>query len=146
MSEKFISWMEHAALIAKAAHFGQTDKGGKPRFEHVRHVSNQCPFWIYKIVALLHDTIEDSPLTTIKALRKLFNDEIAEAVDAISRREGEKYFDYIERCKRNSIARVVKIEDIKHNSDRNRWPEMPDSYMKREVKALAILEAIGENA
>lgn len=131
--------VNHAAMIARAAHWDQFDRGGAPRFNHVEYVANQMFEELYQVVGYLHDTIEDSPLTTLSALKQIFGWEVADAVDAISRRNDETYFDYIRRCKENPIARVVKIADIKHNMDRTRWPEMPDSYYEREVKALAIL-------
>lgn len=129
----------HALLIAEAAHYGQFDKGGRPRFEHVRYVGDRFTESIYRIVGFLHDTLEDSPLTSRSALAEIFGETVSDAVWAITRQGGEKYFDYIERCKQNSIAREVKIQDILHNMDKSRWPEMPESYEKREVKALAML-------
>jgi hypothetical protein len=131
--------IEKARAIATAAHLNQFDKGGKPRLNHVLYVGDQFSDETRKIVGYLHDTIEDSKLFTVETLRATFGNDIANAVDAISRRDGEQYFDYIARCKKNSIAREVKIEDLKHNMDRSRWPEMPDSYYKREVKALEKL-------
>lgn len=129
----------HAEAIARAAHFGQVDKGGAPRVDHVIYVSYCVQGEPAKIVALLHDTLEDSPLTNKSALQAIFGDEIAEAVDAITRRGGERYFDYIDRCRVNELAREVKIHDITHNLDKSRWPEMPESYEEREIKALRIL-------
>lgn len=129
-----------SALIAEAAHFGQRDNGGVDTIYHVRYVSSQFADTTTAIVGMLHDVIEDSPLTTIEALEKLFNSEISQAVDAISRRKDEKYFDYIDRCKANPIARAVKIQDILHNLDKSRWPAMPESYEKREHKALEVLK------
>lgn len=134
-----MSKLQHAILIAQAAHYGQTDKGGRPTFDHCAHVSSQFDNETYQIVGVLHDTMEDSPLMGYEACVSLFGDEVAQAVDAISRRPNEKYFDYINRCNLNPIARAVKIADIHHNSDRSRWPDMPDSYLEREKKALAIL-------
>jgi hypothetical protein len=131
--------IKRADLLAQAAHFGQTDNGGKPRIEHVRYVARQFAEPENVIVALLHDTLEDSPITTVDCLRDTFGSTIATAVFAITRKKGERYFDYIRRCWLNPTARLVKIEDIKHNMDKSRWPEMPDSYYEREVKALAIL-------
>lgn len=132
----------HAKLIATAAHYGQTDKGGVPRINHCAYVAAQMTSEILQVVAWLHDTLEDSPLTSKSALSAIFGEQIAESVDAITRRYDEQYFDYIHRVKADHWARLVKIEDIKHNMDRSRWPEMPESYHEREVKALAILEAI----
>ncbi len=133
--------MMRAYYIARAAHYGQFDKGGQSRLCHVQHVGDQFGDPTFIIVGYLHDTLEDSPLTSYEAIKKMFGDEIANAVWAITRNPEETYFEYIDRCKQNSIARRVKIEDLKHNMDRSRWPEMPDSYYEREVKALNILES-----
>jgi (p)ppGpp synthase/HD superfamily hydrolase len=89
------------------------------------------------IVALLHDVVEDG-YTTFKKLQKLYDldDEQMAALDAITRREGEKYFDYIERVKQNEMAKTVKLADLQHNIDRcandlpNRW-----GLLRRYAKA-----------
>lgn len=132
--------LTQAYLLAEAAHYGQVDKGGAKYFYHVRHVSEQFYDELHEIVGILHDVIEDSPLTTLEGLRKVFGSEVADAVDAISRRKEESYSDYILRCKKNVVARAVKIQDLKHNMDKTRWPEMPDSYYERETHSLKILE------
>jgi (p)ppGpp synthase/HD superfamily hydrolase len=132
--------IEHAKLIAAAAHFGQFDKGGKARLLHVLHVGDQFQDEKHRIVGYLHDTLEDSPLTSYEGLKEIFGDEIATAAVFITRTPTMQYFAYINYCKQNPIARAVKIADIKHNMDRSRWPDMPDSYYEREVKALKILE------
>ena len=128
-----------ARYIAIAAHIDQRDNGGKPRFQHVEYVANRFAVIPLAIVAYLHDVLEDSTITTKECLAATFGQEVADAVDAITRRKDERYFDYIERCRQNSIARLVKIEDIKHNLDKSRWPEMPASYEERERKALGML-------
>lgn len=135
--------VQRAMYLAKAAHVGQVDNGGMHRFLHVEAVANKCIVPTFQIVAYLHDTLEDSTVTNKECIAATFNDEVAEAVDAITRRKGEQYFDYIRRCKENRIARAVKQMDIHHNMDRARWPEMPDSYAEREEKALRILEGEG---
>ncbi len=132
--------VERARLIAMAAHHGQFDKGGRPRFEHVEYVAKAFPEGsIYQVVGYLHDTIEDSPLTNLVALRELFGRRVAYSVDSITRRAGETYFDYIRRCSDDPIAGEVKLVDIAHNLQRERWPEMPESYEVREAKARRIL-------
>jgi (p)ppGpp synthase/HD superfamily hydrolase len=96
------------------------------------------------IVALLHDVVEDG-YTTFKKLQKLYDldDEQMAALDAITRRKGEQYFEYIARCKQNEMARIVKLADVQHNIDRcandlpNRW-----RLLRRYTKAYGIL--IGE--
>lgn len=137
---KWESLIQHAELCARAAHFEQFDKGGVPRIEHVLHVGRQFEDPIHRIVGILHDTLEDSELFHVDGIQDVFGCDVARAVLAISRVEGESYFDYIDRVKKEPVATAVKIEDLKHNMDRRRWPAMPDSYYEREVKALRILQ------
>lgn len=66
------------------------------------------------IVALLHDVVEDSDVT-VEDIEEGFGSLISSAVDAISKRDGENYDDYLERVDSNALARIVKIEDIRFN-------------------------------
>lgn len=93
------------------------------------------------IVALLHDMVEDG-YSTFEELRKRFflNDEQMAALDAITRRQGEKYFDYIQRCKQNEMAKTVKLADLQHNITRcaNDLPNRL-GLIRRYAKAYGIL-------
>lgn len=74
------------------------------------------------VVALLHDTIEDQPeRITLDEIEEMFGLTVREAVDAISRRKEETYWQYIDRCSLNPIARRVKIADLVHNMDLSRF-------------------------
>lgn len=92
-------------------------------------------------VALLHDVVEDG-YATFEALQKLYHldDEQITALDAITRRQGERYFDYIQRVKQNEMAKTVKLIDLQDNINRcakdlpNCW-----SLLMRYVKAYGIL-------
>ncbi len=67
------------------------------------------------VVALLHDVVEDSAVT-VEMLGVLFGKEIAETVEALTRHEGEEYFDYIERVRRHgAMAVAVKLADANDN-------------------------------
>ena len=131
--------------VSKCVHYGQVDKGGVPYFEHVNHVADKFEDKHYKfmVVALLHDSVEDHPnRISIKCIAEVFGSQVADAVDAITKRIGEDYFEYIERVKENPIARAVKIEDLKHNLDVSRLPKDLENYtslMKRYKDALAFL-------
>jgi (p)ppGpp synthase/HD superfamily hydrolase len=93
------------------------------------------------MVALLHDIVEDG-YATFGELQERFNldNEQMATLDAITRREGEKYFDYIARCKQNEMAKTVKLADLQHNITRcandlqNRW-----GLIRRYAKAYGIL-------
>ncbi len=67
------------------------------------------------IVALLHDVVEDTPITLDDLRDKNYSDEIVVAIDALTRRTGETYSAYIERLSNNKLARRVKIADLRHN-------------------------------
>jgi hypothetical protein len=45
----------------------------------------------------------------------------------------DEYMDYIKKLSKNDIARIVKIEDLDHNSDINRAPDdaLDDPYTSR---------------
>lgn len=108
---------EDAFDLALSAHMGQKDKLGNDYFEHPFRVS--ASFIVSgdaeaAIVSLLHDCAEDT-WVTLGFLEDRFPEEIVDAVDAITRREGETYRQYIKRLCYNDIARRVKVEDIKDN-------------------------------
>ena len=84
-----------------------------------------------KVVAMLHDVLEDTD-TTMEDLKKIgFDDTVLEAVDAITRREDEGYFKYIVMVKRNEMAALVKKFDLKHNMVVTRLKEFTDEDAAR---------------
>ena len=82
-------------------------------------------FW----VGLLHDTVEDGYLP-----RWLL---VWPALDAVTRRDGEAYVAFIERCKHHPVGREVKLSDLRDNLRRNGGP--PASLRVRYVKAMNVL-------
>ena len=98
--------------VATEAHRGQFRRDGvTPYIEHPKAVAELVGAPIEKAVAALHDTVEDSDITLVE-LAKLFPKEVVDAVDALTKRDGEQYRDYIERVGQNAIARKVKLADI----------------------------------
>jgi GTP diphosphokinase / guanosine-3',5'-bis(diphosphate) 3'-diphosphatase len=97
-----------------------------------------------RIVAMLHDVIEDTDIPLEYLREEGYSETIVQAIDYLTRREGESYMDFIKRVKQNPIARKVKIADIKDNMDLSRIPnptEKDFQRMKRYEKALRELEA-----
>jgi len=112
--------IEDAILWATEVHRGQVDKSGNPYILHPIRVMMRMTSPEARIVAILHDTIEDSD-HTLDDLRELGYDEpIIAAVDAISRREDESYEEFIQRLKPNPLARRVKLGDLLDNMDLRR--------------------------
>lgn len=104
-----------AIHMALNAHGIQLDKAGMPYILHPLHVMTCVDGIDAKIVAVLHDAIEDTDLT-LEGLRFAgFEPIIIDAIDAISKRKGEKNEEYWTRVKANELALKVKMQDIAHN-------------------------------
>ena len=117
---------EKATQIAIKAHRGQVDKGGHDYIYHPLRVEAKSNSFEEKIVALLHDTVEDGGIAAEYLLMLGFPQNIVNTVLAVYRREGEDYFDFIQRCKENPIGRVVKICDLEDNMDITRLNELTE--------------------
>jgi len=122
--------------ICMTAHAGQTDKMGMPYHLHPERVAARCSTDAETIVALLHDTIEDTDITPEYLLGKGFTQEIVEAVLSVTKRDGESYMDFVARAKKNSIGRMVKIHDLEDNMDLRRLDELTDEMVARQRKYL----------
>lgn len=133
-----------AMRIAYDAHSGQRDKAGTPYVFHPYHLAEKMTDEASTCVALLHDVLEDTEVTEHE-LSRIFPPEIMDALRCLTRKNGVDYFDYIRNVRMNYIARIVKIEDIKHNMDTTRFIEREEAEKKmgrlldRYRKALDIL-------
>ncbi len=131
-----------AMLIAYNAHMNQFDKAGVPYIYHPTHLAELMDTEVECIVALLHDVIEDTN-TKIEELEANFPNEVIEAIKLLTHDKNVDYMDYIKEIKKNPIAKKVKIEDLKHNSDESRLDKITmKDIIRREKykKALEILE------
>jgi len=129
---------------ALRAHQGQLDKSGVPYILHPLAVSCRCESFDERIVALLHDVVEDSDVT-LKDLFSEFPSYIVQAVDAITHRKNESHRDYVIRCSKNIIAARVKIQDVKHNMERMGFltdQNLIDRLVKKYTEALEILKVV----
>ena len=132
-----------AMKLCYQAHAGQTDKGGLPYVFHPFHVAEQMDDEISTTVALLHDIVEDTPMTLDELRAEGYPPEVVEAINALSRRESERYMDYVDRLKKNPLAKKVKLADLAHNSDHTRIPnptEKVRNMWKRYERAKERLQ------
>lgn len=136
--------VERAEALATAAHEGQLDKAGHPYIEHVGRVAGSIApdNHIARAVAWLHDVVEDTDIP-LSAIAVLFGEEIAAAVDALSRRNHEPGPDYYARVRSNPLARLVKVADIADNENPARLAQLDDVTRQRlEAKYAQAREAI----
>ena len=123
-----------AFLLCMVKHWKQKDKAGKRYVWHPIHVMMNVKGYNEKIVALLHDIIEDTDVTIPDLKNLKFSKEVVEAVDVISKKKDQEYFSYLKLIKDNSIAKKVKIEDLKHNSDLKRLRSISQKDIERAIK------------
>lgn len=109
--------LSKAINIATDAHNGQVDKAGEPYILHPLRVMLSMSDNESRIVAVLHDTVEDTWVTLDLLQHEGFNQDIIDAIDCLTRRKDENYMDFIKRCKGNPIARMVKLADLNDNSN-----------------------------
>ena len=115
------------------AHKGQRDKGGKPYFTHPLRVSRMTKDKQAKIVALLHDVMEDSDKYTWDDLDFLDQEQIA-AIKVLTHQKDVPYFEYINAIKSKPLARQVKLPDLVDNMNLKRLKTITDKDLERVEK------------
>jgi hypothetical protein len=123
-----------AAVIAEEAHQGQLDRAGAPYILHPLHLAAQASTVDERIVALLHDVVEDTAWDLPALAREGFSETVLRAIDALTRRPDETYDDFVERVARDRLATRVKILDLSHNSDLSRLPSATEEDRARVRK------------
>lgn len=132
-----------STILAPLFHSTVLDKTNKPSVDHPWRVSLSFNDYQLKTVALLHDTIEDTKLTVNDLKLMGYSQTTIDAVVAITKRDDEKYMDYIKRVALNPLAKQVKIADLNDNLNRNDGlPEKEKaSLSQRYRKSLVFLQA-----
>lgn len=139
--------IKKAYEMAKYYHRNQKDRAGMPYIKHLEYVASKFEDTDKKILAYLHDSLEDTEIAPEK-IEEEFGATILEALLAITKKPDDEYMAYIHRVGNNGLARCIKIEDLKHNMDLSRIPDIQEEDRLRAEKykkALAILEDRDEN-
>jgi (p)ppGpp synthase/HD superfamily hydrolase len=102
------SLLERAIAIAVEAHRGKKDRYGSPYILHPLRVMAKVRTDSAKILAVLHDVVEDTDWTFEDLRKEGFPEEILHALDCVTKRQGEPYEDFVKRSAANSLARQVK--------------------------------------
>jgi len=134
--------LETAISIAAIAHNGQVDKGGNPYILHPLRVMQCFQNTQHQTVAVLHDLVEDTDWTFEKLRVTGFSCTIVDALDALTKRKGEGYLEFIHRASQNPIAKKVKLADLLDNIDLGRIPNpTPEDYarVKKYDEAIKMI-------
>lgn len=136
--------LEKAICTATRYHHGQIDKVGEPYIFHPIRVMLKQESNIYQIAAVLHDILEDTNFPRSMLLRT-YGSTIYDAIVSLTRGDGEKWEDYIKRCKLNHISKKIKLDDITDNLNPDRLIKLDKKTRKRLIEkyeiALTILNS-----
>ena len=136
------SMVDLALSIARKAHEGQLDKAEVAYIEHPIYVASQVDTEEEKAVALLHDVIEDSSVSAEELLQAGLPETVVTAVQVLTKKKEQDYQTYLETVKKNPLARLVKLADLKHNSDLSRLSSITEKdreRLKKYKKAIDFL-------
>lgn len=125
--------LSDAIMLASIYHAKQSDKGGNPYILHplkVMHYTRSEDQEVMKI-AVLHDIVEDTPLTLNDLRNAGFSWRVIDGVDAMTKRKGETKEEYMQRIMLNRDAVIVKMADLRHNSDIRRLKGITEKDFKR---------------
>lgn len=94
------------------------------------------------IAALLHDSVEDTTLT-LKQIRRAFGDNVADLVDAVTKKEGLSKMEQVQRIASLGLMPVqLKLADTRHNM-KDLDPEGTlYAFYERSLVVLETAEAI----
>ena len=143
-----MSTLGQAIALAAKVHQYQTDKGGKAYILHPIRVMMRLRTDDEELmmIAILHDVVEDSDgAITLSDLRYIgYSERVIAGVDALTKRPGEEYDDFIKRCALNPDGRLVKRDDIKDNSDVTRLKGLRKKDFDRLQKYCIAYEYLKE--
>jgi len=113
------SQLERAITIAMKAHSGQRDKAGSAYVLHVLRVMLALEDPIAMQAGVLHDVVEDTPVTLEDLVSGGIHPAACEAVRLLTRESQHsdpiQYAEYVIRISSNPIAKAVKLSDLHDN-------------------------------
>lgn len=141
--------IRNALCVSREAHEEQKDKGGNDYYLHPIAVSDKMVRYLVnnpaklQVVALLHDTVEDTDVT-LDNIYNWFGGDVYELVDLLTHKEGMSYEDYIRNIETNREAMIVKLADLETNSDLSRIKNPTEKDYQRAAKYKHYIAEIKE--
>src|SRR2546430_12998170 len=136
--------LDDAIQSARRAHEGQLDKSGRPYIGHPLRVMGRVTGDHARMVAVLHDVVEDTSVTTDDLAQAGCPTDVVRAVDALSKRPGEDSAAYLARVAANELALLVKRADIADNCSPERMARLDEATRERltakYANALRLLD------
>ncbi len=128
---------ERSQKLVKQLFQNQLDKGNHNYLDHLQHVSQDFSSNRKKSMALLHDVLEDTPLTKDDLRLLGYDEEFILVLDLLTNTY-ETYDEYIEHLldANNKDAFEIKMKDLLHNMDLTRVKEICQKDLRRTEKYI----------
>ena len=134
--------LEKAIRIAVDSHAGQTDKAGNPYILHPLRCMMKMDDDASRIVAVLHDVLEDTDLTADMLAENGFSQDVIKAIECVTKQKGEDYDKFIDRISTNPLAAKVKLADIADNLNVSRLSNVTEKDRLRFNKYLRAIQKL----
>ena len=141
--------LHDAIAFATRAHAGATDKAGHPYIEHplrvMKNVSMQGEQAM--MAAVLHDVLEDTPITAADLLADGCPPEVVSVVQMLTRGKGESYDEFVRRIARSGdhITIAVKGADIAIEKRLSLLSAAEASRLREKYREARAILAQGES-
>jgi (p)ppGpp synthase/HD superfamily hydrolase len=128
--------LDKAVAIAVEAHRGQKDRYGAAYILHPLRLMARLNTPLEKMIGVLHDVVEDTDWTFDSLRREGFPETVLEALQCMTKKNGEAYEDFVRRSASLPLAKKVKLADLEDNMDIRRMPEVTEQDLPRLQKYL----------
>jgi (p)ppGpp synthase/HD superfamily hydrolase len=114
------------------------DKSGKPYILHCLKVMHYLEPYGYTIqtIGCGHDLFEDTKVTRSRLLQLAYPDRVVNGIQALTKMPGQSYEEYKQTVFSNDDAVLVKMADIRHNSDLRRLKGVRQKDFDRHVEYM----------
>jgi (p)ppGpp synthase/HD superfamily hydrolase len=129
--------LEQAISFASLVHAGQYDLSGQHYILHPLTLMMQMDTDTERIIAILHDVVEDTHVTFEHLIALGLTEEMLHVLKLLTREKTQDYFEYVKKIKSNPMARKIKIADLEHNMNLKRTlgrEDMTDKDKERIAK------------
>ena len=135
--------LSKAIGIATNAFQGVIDAKGNPYIDHAMRVMSKMDTEEEKIIAVLHDVVEDTEITLHELKEEGFSRTVLEAIDIKKKKPDMKYFDYIDDISTNAMAARVKLAELAENKDQDRVNKLSFQTYTLEKRLERVRKMLG---
>lgn len=134
--------LEKAIEFARKALEGQYSSNGEPYINHSLRIMEQMSTETEKMIAVLHDVLEDSQCSIYDLEASGFPREVVECVEQLTRNNDVTYFEYIDDISTNDICSKIKLAEIEDNKDINRVNKLSFQTYSIETRCNKVKEIL----